>query len=123
MCTWQKRLSPIIFNDVRFFLLCQPLDSFYFFPLVFISQLPAYFSVHKMLLPLHPEVSIILKDGGARSDGHSDAATKPATVRLQTGPAEERGEPPCGSSATAPPRRLGGAESGAEADEAVAFAG
>lgn len=50
--------------------------------LVYISQLPAYFSVQKMPLPLHPEVSIISKDGGARSDGHSDAATKSATVRL-----------------------------------------
>lgn len=98
-----------------FFLLCQSLDSFYFFPLVFISQLPAYFSVQKMPLPLHPEVSIIPKDGGARSDGHSDAATKPATVRLQTGPAEERGEPPRCSSLTAPRWELRGGKSGAEA--------
>lgn len=61
----------------------------FIFILVYISQLPAASSVQKMPLPLYPEVSIIFKDGGARSDGHSDAATKSASVRLQTGPAEE----------------------------------
>lgn len=68
-----------------------------------------------MRLPLHPEVSIIPKDGGARSDGHSDAATKPATVRLQTGPAEERGEAPRCSSPTAPRWGLRRAKSGQKA--------
>lgn len=43
-------------------------------------------------LPVYPELSISPKDGGARSDGHSDAATKSATVRLQTGPTAKRGE-------------------------------
>lgn len=76
-----------------------------------------------MPLPLHPEVSTIPKDGGARSDGHSDAATKPATVRLQTRPAEERGESPCRSSSTAPRWGLGGGQSEAQAAETVAFAG
>lgn len=74
-----------------------------------IIYFPAFSSVLKMPHPVYPEVSIIPKDGGARSDGHSDAATKSATVRLQTGPTEERGEWPCCSSASAPgeerPRR------------------
>lgn len=50
--------------------------------------------MQKGQLPLYPEVRKIPKDGGARSDGDSDAAKKSATVRLQTGPAEERGELP-----------------------------
>lgn len=46
----------------------------------------------KGILPVYPEVSVNPKDGGARSDGHSDAATKPAADCLQAGPAKERGE-------------------------------
>lgn len=48
--------------------------------------------MHKVPLPVYPEVSINPKDGGAGSDGYSDAAPKPAPVRLQAGPATERGE-------------------------------
>lgn len=48
----------------------------------FISAFPAFSSEQKMTLPLYPEVSIIPKDGGTRSDGSSDAATKSTTVRL-----------------------------------------
>lgn len=64
-------------------------------------MLPASFSLLKRPHPVYPEVSIIPKDGGARTDGHSDAATKSASVRLQTGPAEKRGEWACDSTSSA----------------------
>lgn len=58
-------------------------NSFYIIYLfASISAFPAFFGKQKMTLPLYPEVSIIPKDGGTRSDGYSDAATKSATVRL-----------------------------------------
>lgn len=94
----------------------------YLFILVYTSQSPAYFSMQKMPLPLYPEVRIIPKDGGARSDGHSDAATKSATVRLQTGPVTERGERPCCPSPLAPGWRCPGSPSAAETAGAAALA-
>lgn len=67
-----------------------------------------------MTHPVYPEVSIIPKDGGSRSDGDSDAATKSATVRLQTGPAEERGKQSCSYSSSALWRRRAGIRTAAE---------
>lgn len=90
--------------------------------LVYTSLLPAYFSMQKIPLPFHPEVSIISKDGGARSDGYSDAATKSATVRLQTGPAEKWGEYRWSATSRTLGRERTGSLSAPEAGETGALA-
>lgn len=75
-------LVKYIINQIQYcFIIFQ--NSFYIIYLfASISAFPAFFGKQKMTLPLYPEVSIIPKDGGTRSDGYSDAATKSATVRL-----------------------------------------
>ena len=77
-----KLSSSEIYNQTQsYFIFSKQLWDYLLF-FAFISTFPASCSELKMTLPLYPEVSIIPKDGGTRSDGYSDAATKSTTVRL-----------------------------------------
>lgn len=95
-------------------------NSWYDYLFFAITRLPRFLQIPH---PVYPEVSIIPKDGGARSDGHSDAATKSAPVRLQTGPTEERGERPCCASSSAAGEKRTEARPAAEARLRRALAG
>lgn len=124
-CFCHENIPACTFRRWRGFIYIFVYISIYLFIclLVHISQSPASFSVHKMTRPVYPEVSIIPKDGGARSDGHSDAATKPAPVRLQAGPAAERGERPCCSGSLAVGQKRAGSQAAAEPSLTRAWTG
>lgn len=80
MCV--PNLAKCIINQIQYCSIIFQSIFYIIYLFASISAFPAFFGKQKMTLPLYPEVSIIPKDGGTRSDGYSDAATKSATVRL-----------------------------------------